>query len=110
MVCAQPLWGKFWEGGLQLGGWADEEDKTGAEPPNVEGAWEIAACWLKPEFLAVEPTGAGVFGTLAYPWTYPHRYVTYISAFNFQFEYSYEGALHKVVEPSSKIFVVYLAK
>ena len=39
----------------QIGGWADEEDKTGAEPPNVEGAWEIAACWLKPEFMNVEP-------------------------------------------------------
>jgi len=51
MGCARPLWGKFWEGGLQIGGWADEEDKTGAEPPNVEGAWEIAACWLKPEFI-----------------------------------------------------------
>ena len=39
----------------QIGGWADEEDKAGAEPPNEEGAWEIAACWLKPEYLDVEP-------------------------------------------------------
>ena len=39
----------------QIGGWADEEDKAGAKPPNAEGAWEIAACWLKPEYLDVEP-------------------------------------------------------
>jgi hypothetical protein len=55
MGCARPIWGKFWEGGPQIGGWADEDDKAGAEPPNVEGAWEIAACWLKPEFLHAEP-------------------------------------------------------
>jgi hypothetical protein len=52
---AQPLWGKFWVGGQQCGEWADEEDKPGAEFPNAEGAWEIAACWLKSEFLDVEP-------------------------------------------------------
>jgi hypothetical protein len=38
MGYTQPLWGKFWEGGLHIGGWADVEDKAGAEFPNAEGA------------------------------------------------------------------------
>ena len=29
--------------------------RRGADPPNAKGAWEIAACWLQPEFLHAEP-------------------------------------------------------
>jgi hypothetical protein len=50
-----PLPGKFWAGG-QLGiGWTDEEDEASEEPLNVEGIWEIAACWLQPAFLDEVP-------------------------------------------------------
>ena len=40
---------------MQIGGWADEDDKAGAELADAEGAWEVVACWLKPEYLDVEP-------------------------------------------------------
>jgi hypothetical protein len=43
--CAWPLWGKYWTGGLQIGGWADEKDDVGTERSTVEAdCAAIAEC------------------------------------------------------------------
>ena len=60
--CARPLWGKFWTGGLRIGGWADEEDDVGTERSTVEAdCAAIAECWLLPEFRCVEPVAQPAF-------------------------------------------------